>query len=1164
MEFTHLHLHTQYSLLDGVCRIGQLLDAVQEIGQKSVAITDHGVMYGAVDFYKAAKARGIKPIIGCEVYVSPRKMTDKIHGLDSQNNHLVLLCENNTGYKNLLQLVSRAWIDGFYSKPRVDRELLEKYHEGLIALSACLAGEIPRALARRDFQSAEETALWYSRVFGKENFFIEVQDHGLPEQKEILPGLVKLSEKTGIGLVATNDVHYIRRDDSRVQEVLICIQTNRTLQEGSGLEFNSDEFYLKTAQEMYDRFGELPGAIENTQLIAQRCNVEFEFGNTKLPHFKVPDNQDHFEYFSNLCRKGMVKRYGENPPDEYVQRLDYELDIINKMGYVDYFLIVYDFIRYAKSKNIPVGPGRGSGAGSIAAYCIGITGVDPMAYNLLFERFLNPERVTMPDFDIDFCYERRGEVIDYVIDKYGYDHVAQIVTFGTMAARAAIRDVGRVLSMPYNVVDSVAKLVPSELNMTIERALKASEQLKTRYDEEPEVRELIDMAKRVEGAPRHTSTHAAGVVITRDPVADYVPLSKNDESIVTQYTMTTLEELGLLKMDFLGLRTLTVIHDAEKMVKKRQSEFSADLIPFNDPQVYEMLSQGLTDGVFQLESPGMRRAISMLKPERLEDVIAMISLYRPGPMDSIPKYIENKQNPNKIVYKTPMLKEILDVTYGCIVYQEQVMEIFRKLAGYSYGRADIVRRAMAKKKHSVMEKERNAFIYGEESTAESQGCIGCVKNGIPPETANEIFDEMSSFASYAFNKSHAAAYAVVAYTTAYLKRHYPCEILAATLSSVLDNSAKVAVYIAECQRLRISVLPPSVNASDYQFTTGDNCIRFGLAAVKNIGKAFVLQLINERKMNGEYTSFYDFCRRVYGKDFNRRALDSLIKSGALDGLGTNRRQMLQMAEGVLSQLEQTKKQNVEGQMGFFDMGVVSKQSAEPIPPDIEELPQKELLNMEKEVTGLYLSGHPVSGYAGISRKIGAASTAAITEDGKNGGETYKDGTRIKVLGILQSVQTKTTKNNQTMAFVTLEDMYGSIEVLVFPKILKEYALYICEGNVVLIGGRVSLREDEEAKIICETVSEAPKGDSVPVTEQPKSTASKRQGLYLRLDSEECEQTEKAKNLLSIFEGDFPVYFYYRASGKYFSAPRSLWIDLNRPLLSELTRLLGNDNVVLKK
>ena len=853
--FAHLHLHTEYSLLDGACRIGPLLDRAKALGQTAMAITDHGAMYGVIDFYRAAQERGIKPVIGCEVYVAARTRHDKVYALDNERSHLVLLCENNTGYQNLIAMVSKAWTEGFYTKPRIDHELLEQHHEGIIALSACLAGEIPRALSRGDYEGAKETALWYDQLFGRGNYFLELQDHGLREQKQINPLIIRLSRETGIPLVATNDTHYIDKEDARVQQVLICIQTNHTVGEETGLEFETQEFYLKSEEEMRSLFPEVPEAFDNTMKIAQRCNVTFTFGETKLPHFDVPGGEDHFEYLTRMCETGLHERYGEHPPQEYRDRLQYELNVIHTMGYVDYYLIVHDFIHYAKSQGIPVGPGRGSGAGSIAAYCIGITGIDPMKYNLLFERFLNPERVSMPDFDIDFCYERRPEVIDYVVRKYGADHVAQIVTFGTMAAKAAIRDVGRALGVPYATADSIAKLVPYELNITLDAALKKSAELREQYDSSEQVHDLIDMARKVEGMPRHASTHAAGVVITRDPVSTYVPLARNDESVVTQFTMTTLEELGLLKIDFLGLRTLTVISDAEKMIRHREPGFAVNQIPTKDEAVYEMFASGQTEGVFQFESAGMRNVLMGLKPESLEDLIAVISLYRPGPMESIPTYIENRHHPDRVRYKTPLLKDILDVTYGCMIYQEQVMQIFRKLAGYSYGRADIVRRAMSKKKHKVMEQERKNFIYGlvnEDGTVE---CEGAIKRGVDEKIANELFDEMSSFASYAFNKSHAAAYAYVAYQTAWLKCHYPCEFMAALLTSVLDSAGKVSGYIAECSRIHISVLPPHVNESLEGFTVADGCIRFGLLAIKNLGRGFIKGILEERETGGPFTSF---------------------------------------------------------------------------------------------------------------------------------------------------------------------------------------------------------------------------------------------------------------------------------------------------------------------
>uniref|UniRef100_UPI003FEE2614 DNA polymerase III subunit alpha n=1 Tax=Candidatus Fimivicinus sp. TaxID=3056640 RepID=UPI003FEE2614 len=862
--FAHLHLHTEYSLLDGACRIGPLLDRAKELGQTAMAITDHGAMYGVIDFYRAARERGMKAIIGCEVYVAARTRHNKVHALDSERSHLVLLCENNIGYQNLIAMVSEAWIEGFYVKPRIDHELLEKHHEGIIALSACLAGEIPRALSRGDYEGAKETALWYDNLFGRGNYFLELQDHGLREQKQINPLIIRLSRETGIPLVVTNDTHYIYKEDARVQQVLICIQTNHTVGEETGLEFETQEFYLKSEEEMRALFPELPEAFDNTMKIAERCDVTFTFGETKLPHFEVPGGVDHFEYFTRMCETGLRERYGEHPRQDYIDRLHYELNVIHTMGYVDYYLIVHDFIHYAKSQGIPVGPGRGSGAGSIAAYCIGITGIDPMKYQLLFERFLNPERVSMPDFDIDFCYERRPEVIDYVVRKYGADHVAQIVTFGTMAAKAAIRDVGRALGVPYATADSIAKLVPYELNITLDAALKKSAELREQYDSSEQVRDLIDMARKVEGMPRHASTHAAGVVITRDPVSTYVPLARNDESIVTQFTMTTLEELGLLKIDFLGLRTLTVINDAEKMIRLREPDFDVNQISTKDEKVYEMFSSGQTEGVFQFESAGMRNVLMGLKPESLEDLIAVISLYRPGPMEAIPTYIENRHHPDRVRYKTPLLKDILDVTYGCMIYQEQVMQIFRKLAGYSYGRADIVRRAMSKKKHKVMEQERKNFIYGLVNEDGSVECEGAVKRGVDEKIANELFDEMSSFASYAFNKSHAAAYAYVAYQTAWLKCYYPCEFMAALLTSVLDSAGKVSSYIAECSRIHISVLPPHVNESLEGFTVADGRIRFGLLAVKNLGRGFIKGILEERKTGGPFTSFYSFCKRIYG------------------------------------------------------------------------------------------------------------------------------------------------------------------------------------------------------------------------------------------------------------------------------------------------------------
>ena len=1165
MSFTHLHLHTEYSLLDGACRLDDLLDRAVELGMDSVAITDHGVMYGAVDFYKKAKARGIKPIIGCECYLASRGRRDKVHALDSERYHLVLLCENATGYQNLISMVSKAWTEGFYTKPRIDRELLEQYHEGIIALSACLAGEIPRALAADDYERAKEKALWYDRVFGRGNFYLELQNHGIREQKQIEPMLIRLSRETGIPLVATNDTHYVRKEDSKIQQVLICIATNTTLGQGNGLEFESDEFYLKSEEEMYELFSHVPEAIENTQAIARRCNYDFEFGNTKLPHFDVPDGRDHFEWFKEQCYAGMYRNYGENPPKEYFDRLDYELGVINKMGYVDYFLIVHDFIRYAKSKGIPVGPGRGSGAGSIAAYCIGITGIDPMKYNLLFERFLNPERVSMPDFDVDFCYERRGEVIDYVIEKYGADHVAQIVTFGTLAARAAIRDVGRAMGIPYNIVDNVSKQVPRELNITIQKALKKSPEFRSLYESSEEIKNLIDTSMKVEGMPRHTSTHAAGVVITRDPVASYVPLALNDNSPVTQYTMTTLEELGLLKMDFLGLRTLTVINDAVKMIKRKDKGFDMNNIDITDKATYEMMASGQTEGVFQFESAGMKSVLVGLKPVDIEDLIAVISLYRPGPMDSINTYIENRHHPEKTVYKTEKLRDILDVTYGCMIYQEQVMQIFRSLAGYSYGRADIVRRAMSKKKHDVMEKERKNFIYGivnEDGTVE---CDGCVKRGIPAEVANDIFDDMSSFASYAFNKSHATAYAYVAYQTAYLKCHYPCEFMAALLSSVLDNTDKVTEYTDECNRIGIKILPPNVNESFDDFTVSNGNIRFGLLAIKNLGRSFIRNIISERNA-GRFTSFYNFCSRMHGADFNKRAVESLIKSGALDGLNANRRQMLMAMNEIIDELDSKKRRNVEGQIGLFD-SFGGESHSESALKFFDEFPQSELLAMEKSTTGLYLSGHPMAAYSELAASMDCVRIAELAGSTKTDSLSHKDGERTKIMGIITDVKKKITKSDTTMAFVNVEDTSGSIEVIVFPKILMENAMLLEEGRTLVFYGRLDIRDEEASKLICEhiyTIEAAKDYFSKKVTQGSSVPAKKkRRGLFLKFPKEGTPEQTQAEKLLAIFDGRVPLYYYFADTGKYVQQPYERSVDVNEPLINELKRVLGEENVVFQ-
>lgn len=1171
MSFVHLHVHSEYSLLDGACRLENLVDEVKAQGQSAVAVTDHGNMYGAVEFYKTAKKKGVKPIIGCEVYVALRTRFDKIAELDRGNRHLVLLCKNNTGYQNLIKIVSQSWTEGFYNKPRIDKELLEKHHEGLICLSACLAGELPQLILRGDYKGAKERAVYYDELFGRGNYYIELQDHGISDQKTVNSQLIKISQETGIPLVATNDCHYIKKSDSEMHNILLCIQTNHTVMDENKMEFATNEFYLKTEEEMRLLFPNHSEAFDNTVKIAEMCNVEFEFGSTKLPHFEVPDGRDHFEYFKEQCYKGLYRHYGQTPEKYIIDRLEYELSIVKTMGYVDYYLIVNDFIQYAKSVGIPVGPGRGSGAGSLAAYCIGITGIDPIKYNLLFERFLNPERVSMPDFDIDFCKDRRQEVIDYVIRNYGADHVAQIIAFGTMAAKGAIRDVGRALAIPYNVVDGVAKLVPGDIGMTIDKALNISSELKERYDTDRSIHKLIDMAKSLEGMPRHATTHAAGVVITEQPVSCYVPLAKNDDAVVTQYTMTTLEELGLLKMDFLGLRNLTVIHDAEQMIKNVNPDYSQDDIKDDDAQVFEMLSQGFSEGVFQFESAGMKNVLTQLRPVSVEDLIAVISLYRPGPMDSIPKYIENRHNPDKITYKHPLLKDILDVTYGCIVYQEQVMQIFRSLAGYSLGRADIVRRAMSKKKKDVMEREHKIFIEG---LLDDDGNVlveGCLRRGVDRETAASVYSEMESFASYAFNKSHAAAYANIAYQTAWMKYHYPKEYMAALLTSVLDNSNKLSSYTVECQRMNIGVLPPHVNISTNGFTVSGDDIRFGLMAIKNIGKSFIDNIVLERK-NGKYKSFYDFCKRLYGKNMNSRALESLIKCGALDDLGYNRREMLSGMKSLLDGLEMDKKRNIDGQLSFFDNGE-SNDANEVDMPQLEDFSMAEKLAMEKEVAGIFLSGHPMAEYDHISKAINADKIGDILEsDGISDGR-YKDGCRVRVLAILTSVKLKTTKNNSMMAFVTAEDRFGSIEMLVFPQTLSEYGTLLLEGNILEIMGTVSMREDEETKLLCNQVKPAPKNvkeiNNQTVKGQKNQAVqytgqqNKLPKLYIRIDNLEGSQYEKAKRVIDIFDGRTPVVFYLTDSKKQLKAPQSMWVDLNDVLIKELKYQLGENNVAVK-
>ena len=1180
MAFTHLHLHTEYSLLDGACRIEKLLDKAKEMGQTSVAITDHGVMYGVIDFYKAAKARGIKPIIGCEIYIAKRGMTDKVHGIDNENRHLVLLCKNEVGYRNLVAIVSKAWTDGFYNKPRADFDLLRAHSEGLIALSACLAGEIPRALAVGAYDAAKEAAERYLDIFGPGNFYLELQDHGLQDQAYVNPQLIRLSRETGIPLVVTNDCHYIEKEDTKMHHILICIQTNRTIEDEDVLEFGSDEFYFKSEEEMRALFPDCPEAADNTQVIADQCNLEFEFGHTKLPRFDTPDGSDNREYFRRMCYEGLHRHYGEHPDQSIIDRLEYEISTIDTMGYVNYYLIVYDFIRQAKSMGIPVGPGRGSGVGSLAAYCIGITGVDPLRYDLLFERFLNPERVSMPDFDVDFSDERRQEIIEYVVDKYGADHVAQIVTFGTMAARLAIRDVGRAMAIPYNVCDTVAKLVPMELNMTLDHALESVTELRDKYESDEQVRELIDMARKIEGMPRHTSTHAAGVVITDRPVVDYVPLSMNDDAVVTQYTMTAIEELGLLKMDFLGLRNLSVIDHAEQMIGRHTPGFRVENMPEDDPKVFEMITSGATEGVFQFESAGMRRVIMQSEPESIEDLIAVISLYRPGPMKFIPTYIENRKHPEKITYRHPRLSKILDVTYGCIIYQEQVMRIFRELAGYSLGRADIVRRAMSKKKHKVMEEEREYFIHGlrrDDGTVEIEGCVA---RGVDERTAEIIYDEMESFASYAFNKSHAAAYAVVAYRTAYLKYYYPKEYMAALLTSVLGSSGKVAAYMEECARIGIPVLPPHVNESDTGFSVSEDSIRFGLLAIKNLGRGVIQRMLLERERGGKFRSFYDFCKRMQGRDLNRRAVESLIRCGAFDGLGNNRREMLLAVTPVLESLDADKRKNIEGQIGLFDLGGEERADTYQM-PKAEEFPQAELLAMEKEVTGMYLSGHPMAPYAEVYRRDLVARTDEIAQSAAGESDKYSDEQYVDVLAIVSDVKRKVTKSGANMAFVTLEDIYGSIEALVFPKVLERSADLLTPGSAVKAHGRISFTEEKDPKLVCEyfTAPYSPEamlaqgardgqsaapagGGKAPVQIRGYNTAYR--GLYLRVPSMNDPLCRKALQYVEVFDGVTDLYLYALDEKKLVRAPARYRVAVNYALVAALKRLLGEENVALKE
>ena len=1155
MAFVHLHVHTEYSLLDGACRIGKLMNRVKELGQTAVAITDHGAMYGVIDFYKAAKAAGIRPVIGCEVYVAPRTRHDRVHGIDNESYHLVLLCENMTGYQNLCYMVSQAFLDGFYSKPRVDYELLEQHHEGLIALSACLAGELPRKIMQDDYAGAVAAAKRMSEIFGPDHFYLELQDHGYAQQPAVNRGLRRIARETGLPMVATNDAHYITKADAQMQDVLMCIQMQKTVEDPDRMKFETEEFYIKSEEEMAALFPEDREALENTARIAERCQVDFEFGHYHLPDFFPPEGYTNEAYFEKLCWEGFARRYPEGG-EEKKKQLRYEMEMIRQMGFVNYFLIVWDYVAYAKNSGIPVGPGRGSAAGSMVSYCLDITDMDPLKYSLYFERFLNPGRVTMPDIDIDFCVNRRQEVIDYVTEKYGKDNVAQIVTFGTMKAKGAVRDVGRALNMSYAEVDQVARLVPGTLNITLADALKMSPQLRERYEAEEQVKRLIDTAMEVEGMPRNTSTHAAAVVITKEPVYRYVPLSKNDDTVVIQYTMTTVEELGLLKMDFLGLRNLTVIDDAEQLIHRRNPDFDIHKIPDDDGATYEMLSTGRTSGVFQMESTGMTGVCVGLQPQSIEDITAIIALYRPGPMDAIPKFVANKHNPEKVQYTDPKLEPILSVTYGVMVYQEQVIDIFQKLGGYSLPQADNIRRAISKKKQAVIQAERQTFVHGDPE----RDICGAVKNGVSEQAANEIYDQILDFASYAFNKAHAVCYALVAYQTAYLKCHYPKEYMAALMTSVLDSTSKISEYIAECKELNIAVLPPDVNESDDQFTVGEKGIRFGLGAVKNIGTGFVRKLMREREEKGPYRSLEDFCQRLSDADLNKRAVENLIKCGAMDCFGAYRSQLLKVYELIMENVSSSKKQNLEGQLGLFDLMEPEETVRQSVPlPKIPELSAREKMNMEKETTGLYLSGHPMDDYRDKVRQVGAVSVGAIL-DAFGEAETgeFQDGQAVSVAGIVTKVKSKTTKNNSLMAYVTLEDDTGSIEMLCFSRVLGRYGGCLSENTAVFVKGKISVRDEKEPQLMVDSAIpledagvDAP--EAKPVIRQEIKT------LYLRLDSMGSRQDRVVRAILQMFPGKTQTVLFY-ADTRQRVGTLCLMDDL---LLTELTQRLGQENVVPK-
>jgi len=1137
--FTHLHVHSEYSLLDGSAKITELVAAAKDMGYESLAITDHGVMYGVIDFYKECNASGIKPILGCELYVASGSRLNRENAKDNFYYHLVLLAENETGYRNLMKLSSIGFTEGFYYKPRVDIESLEACKEGLIALSACMSGPVAKTFLRAGYDQALAVARQYDRLYGRGNFFLELQDHGLKNQKLVNQALSRIGAATGIPLVCTNDSHYIRPEDAKAHEILLCIQTGKTINDEDRMIYEGEQFYLKSPEEMGRLFAHAPEAIENTGRIAARCQVDFRFNEYKLPKFKLAPGQDAYGYLHSLCVDGLARRYGA-PLPERAERLEYELSVIRDMGFVDYFLITWDFIRYAREQGVIVGPGRGSAAGSIAAYCLGITNIDPLKYDLLFERFLNPERISMPDIDIDFCYERRQEVIDYVYEKYGADHVTQIITFGTMGAKAVIRDVGRALAMPYADVDRVAKMVPFELNMTISRALELNPELRKAFENEDDTRRLIDMSLRLEGLPRHSSTHAAGVVICDKPVVEYVPLSSNDGVVTTQFPMTTIEELGLLKMDFLGLRTLTVIQNAVREVKRgRGIDIDIDRVNFADPAVYAMISQAKTEGVFQLESSGMKSFMRELQPEGLEDIIAGISLYRPGPMEFIPKYVKGKNNPDLVTYTHPALEPILKDTYGCIVYQEQVMRIVRDLAGYSLARSDLVRRAMSKKKAKVMEQERAGFIEG------------CGRRGIPPQTAERIFDEMTDFARYAFNKSHAAAYAVVGYQTAWLKVYYPVEFMAAIMTSVIDFTSKVAEYIDECKKMGIGILPPDVNESFLGFSVSGGNIRFGLLAIKNVGRAVIESITAERAKNGRFASLAEFVSRLDGKDLNKRCMESFIKAGAFDSLGGKRIQYMTVYKDRLSGAANKKRRSAEGQLSLFEMdgGLADSLYTDDLPP-MEEYSTRELLAYEKEVLGIYVSGHPLSEYqAGLAGYVNATSVNFM-----EGGETaQRDGAYVSYGGMITGKTVKYTKNaGKAMAFITVEDMYGSVEVIVFSQLYEGLSAKLKEDSVVVVTGRVSAREDEDAKIVANEIRFYEELNTAP-----------GRTLWLKVTDEDKARISRLTGILSAYKGQSPVVIYNEPKRRRMRLKEDLWVDLNEPLMSELTEYLGKDAVKVK-